>query len=42
LQCGEFDQGIEILYGRMVIKVIDVLRRFLGSRKSSYDACIDA
>ncbi len=30
LQCGEFDQEIEILYGRMVIEVIDVLRHFLG------------
>jgi len=34
LQCGEFDQEIEILYGRMVIEVIDVLRCFLGYAKT--------
>ncbi len=34
LQCGEFDQGIEILYGRMVIEVIDVLCCFLGFAKT--------
>ncbi len=30
LQCGEFDQQIEILYGRMVVEVINVLCHFLS------------
>jgi hypothetical protein len=30
LQCGEIDQEIEILYGKMVTKVINVLCPFLG------------
>ncbi len=29
-QCGEIDQEIEILYGKMVTKVINVLCPFLG------------
>jgi hypothetical protein len=34
LQCGEFDQKIEILYGRMDVKVINVLHPFLSFAKS--------
>ncbi len=30
LQCGEFDQKIEILYDKMIVKFINVLCPFLG------------
>jgi hypothetical protein len=29
-QCGEIDQEIEILYGRMVVEIINVLHPLLG------------
>jgi hypothetical protein len=32
-QCGEFDQEIEILYGNMVVEVINVLCHFLSFAK---------
>jgi hypothetical protein len=34
LQCGEFDQEIEILYGIMVVEFISVLCHFLSFAKS--------
>jgi hypothetical protein len=34
LQCGEIDQKLKILYGRMVIEVINVLCCFLGYAKT--------
>ncbi len=34
LQYGEFDQEIEILYGKMVVEVINVLCHFLGFAKA--------
>jgi hypothetical protein len=30
IQCGEIDQKIEIMYGKMVVEVINVLCPFLG------------
>jgi hypothetical protein len=30
LQCGEFDQKIEILYSKMAAKIINVMCLFLG------------
>jgi len=40
-QCGEFDQEIEILYGRMVIEIIDVLHCFLGYAKTFSQEKVD-
>jgi hypothetical protein len=34
LQCGEFDQEIDILYGRMATTIINVLCHFLSFVKS--------
>ncbi len=34
LQCGEFDQEIDILYGRIVVEIINVLHHFLSFVKS--------
>lgn len=36
LQYGEFDQEIEILYGKMVVEVINVLCPFLGFAKTFF------
>ncbi len=36
LQCGEFDQEIEILYSKMATKVINVTCLFLGFAKTFF------
>jgi hypothetical protein len=36
LQCGEIDQEIEIMYGKMVVEIINVLHPFLGFAKSFF------